>query len=138
MKGSLGRDRKEGVQDQCVTRELTTLYVLIDDHVVPPRAGRGRRPELIDSELITIQDGQVLLADKGFTGEEVKRLTDATGLRLTRPDRSPRKASGCSITLSMNASGCSGCPGEPSRRTTPVGRIGHGPSLGLTCFGGNL
>ncbi|MCE7002275.1 IS982 family transposase [Kibdelosporangium philippinense] len=40
---------------------LTALYVLIDDHVVPPRAGRGRRPLLSDSELITLAVAQVLL-----------------------------------------------------------------------------
>jgi hypothetical protein len=47
-----------------VTKELntllTTLYVLIDDHVAPPRTGRGRRPELTDSELITMAVAQVL------------------------------------------------------------------------------
>jgi hypothetical protein len=47
-----------------VTKELNTLltalYVLIDDHVVPARAGRGRRPELTDSELITLAVAQVL------------------------------------------------------------------------------
>lgn len=31
---------------------LTALYVLINDHVVPPRTGRGRRPGLTDSELL--------------------------------------------------------------------------------------
>lgn len=55
----------EGVQDQCVTKELNTLltalYVLIDDHVVQPRAGRGRQPLLSDSELITLAVAQVLL-----------------------------------------------------------------------------
>jgi hypothetical protein len=48
-----------------VTKELNTLltalYVLIDDHVVPPRTGRGRRPMLSDSELITLAVAQVLL-----------------------------------------------------------------------------
>jgi len=48
-----------------VTKELNTLltalYVLIDDHVVPPRTGRGRRPLLTDSELITLAVAQVLL-----------------------------------------------------------------------------
>ncbi|GLZ42659.1 hypothetical protein Acsp05_62830 [Actinokineospora sp. NBRC 105648] len=39
---------------------LTALYVLIDDHVVPPRTGRGRRPELTDSELITLAVAQML------------------------------------------------------------------------------
>ncbi|WP_410626953.1 IS982 family transposase [Amycolatopsis sp. cmx-8-4] len=40
---------------------LTALYVLVDDHVVPPRVGRGRRPELTDSELICLAVAQVLL-----------------------------------------------------------------------------
>jgi hypothetical protein len=39
---------------------LTALYVLIDDHVVAPRAGRGRRPELTDSELLCLAVAQVL------------------------------------------------------------------------------
>jgi hypothetical protein len=39
---------------------LTALYVLVDDHVVPARSGRGRRPELTDSELITLAVAQVL------------------------------------------------------------------------------
>jgi Transposase DDE domain len=47
-----------------VTKELNTLltalYVLVDDHVVPARTGRGRRPELTDSELITIAVAQVV------------------------------------------------------------------------------
>jgi hypothetical protein len=54
----------EGVQDQCVTTELNTLltalYVLIDDHVVEARAGRGRAPLLSDSELITLAVAQIL------------------------------------------------------------------------------
>lgn len=45
---------------------LTALYVLIDDHVAPSRTGRGRRPELSDSELITLAVAQVLL---GFDSE---------------------------------------------------------------------
>lgn len=56
---------EEGVQDQCVTKELNTLltglYVLIDDHVARPRAGRGRQPLLSDSELLTMAVAQVLL-----------------------------------------------------------------------------
>ena len=40
---------------------LTALYVFIDDRVVPPRTGRGRRPLLSDSELITLAVAQVLL-----------------------------------------------------------------------------
>jgi Transposase DDE domain len=35
--------------------------VLIDDHVAPRRCGRGRRPELSDSELLTLAVAQVLL-----------------------------------------------------------------------------
>jgi len=45
---------------------LTELYVLIDDHVVAPRSGRGRRPELSDAELVTLAVAQVLC---GFNGE---------------------------------------------------------------------
>jgi hypothetical protein len=49
----------------CVTNDLNTLltalYVLVDDRVGPPRSGRGRRPELTDSELITLATAQVLL-----------------------------------------------------------------------------
>ncbi|MGH3501851.1 MAG: IS982 family transposase [Nocardioidaceae bacterium] len=40
---------------------LTALYVLIDDHVVVARAGRGRRPELSDAELVTLAVAQALL-----------------------------------------------------------------------------
>jgi hypothetical protein len=56
---------QEGVQDQCVSKDLdtllTALYVLIDDHVAPPRTGRGRRPDLTDSELLCLAVAQVLL-----------------------------------------------------------------------------
>jgi len=45
---------------------LTALYVFVDDHVVTPRVGRGRRPELSDSELVTLAVAQVLL---GFHSE---------------------------------------------------------------------
>jgi hypothetical protein len=40
---------------------LTALYVEIDDHVVPARRGRGRRPQLSDAELLTLAVAQVLL-----------------------------------------------------------------------------
>lgn len=40
---------------------LTALYVLIDDRVVSPCTGRGRRPRLSDSELLTLAVAQVLL-----------------------------------------------------------------------------
>jgi hypothetical protein len=56
---------EEGVQDQCVSKELDTLLtalsVVIDDHVVATRSGRGRRPLLSDSELITLAVAQVML-----------------------------------------------------------------------------
>ena len=45
---------------------LTALYVEIDDHVVPARDGRGRRPRLSDAELLTLAVAQVLL---GFDSE---------------------------------------------------------------------
>jgi hypothetical protein len=45
---------------------LTALYVLVDDHVVPPRTGRGHRPDLTDSELICLAVAQVIL---GYTKE---------------------------------------------------------------------
>jgi hypothetical protein len=57
--------REEGAEDLFVTKELdallTELYVLIDDCVVTPRTGRGRRPELTDSELLTLAAAQMLL-----------------------------------------------------------------------------
>ena len=45
---------------------LTALYVFIDDQVVPERTGRGRRPRLSDSELVTLAVAQALL---GFSSE---------------------------------------------------------------------
>lgn len=42
---------------------------------------------LLDHNHHLIRDGQVLLADKGFAGKEFKKLTEAIGLRLQRPDR---------------------------------------------------
>lgn len=44
---------------------LTALYVEIDDHVVPARGGRGRRPVLSDAELLTLAVAQVLLGVDG-------------------------------------------------------------------------
>src|ERR1700761_8294048 len=40
---------------------LTALYVLVSDHIVPPRTGRGPRPDLTDSELICLAVAQALL-----------------------------------------------------------------------------
>ncbi|MQA15568.1 MAG: IS982 family transposase, partial [Pseudonocardiaceae bacterium] len=34
-----------------------------------------------------IRSGQVLLADKGFSGQAFKHTTEAMGLTLLRPDR---------------------------------------------------
>jgi hypothetical protein len=45
---------------------LTALYVEIDDHVAPPRRGRGQRPKLTDAELVCLAVAQVLL---GFDSE---------------------------------------------------------------------
>ena len=45
---------------------LTALYVEIDDHVAPPRQGRGQRPKLTDAELVCLAVAQVLL---GFDSE---------------------------------------------------------------------
>jgi hypothetical protein len=42
---------------------------------------------LLDHNHHLIRDGQILLADKGFTGKQFKRLTEEMGLRLLRPDR---------------------------------------------------
>jgi hypothetical protein len=40
---------------------LTALYVLVDDLVVPARAGRGHRPDLTDSELICLAVALIML-----------------------------------------------------------------------------
>lgn len=61
---------------------LTALYVLIDDRIVPPRTGRGRRPDLTDSELVCLAVAQVLL---GYPNERrwvrhVHASTDLLGM----------------------------------------------------------
>ncbi len=63
---------------------LTELYVLIDDHVVPTRRGRGRRPRLSDSELVCLAVAQVLL---GFNSERrwVRHLRTDPVLRAMFP-----------------------------------------------------
>jgi len=65
VKAPGARTWEEGVQDQCVTKDLNTLltalYVLVDDHIVPPRTGRGRQPDLTESELICLAVAQVML-----------------------------------------------------------------------------
>ncbi|QDQ93972.1 IS982 family transposase [Rhodococcus sp. WB9] len=63
---------------------LTELYVLIDDHVVEPRSGRGRRPELSDAELLTLAVAQMLL---GFHCERrwIRHAHHDTELRAMFP-----------------------------------------------------
>jgi hypothetical protein len=63
---------------------LTALYVLIDDHVVEPRTGRGKRPVLSDSELITLAVAQVLL---GYQRERhwIRHLHASPELRAMFP-----------------------------------------------------
>lgn len=77
-----------GFQDQCVTKDLETLltelYVLLDDHVAPARTGRGRRPRLSDTELLTLAVAQVLL---GFDCERrwIRHAHTDTALRAMFP-----------------------------------------------------
>lgn len=61
---------------------LTALYVHIDDHVVPARDGRGRRPVLSDSELVTLAVAQVLL---GYRSERRWLRFARTSLRHLFP-----------------------------------------------------
>lgn len=42
---------------------------------------------LLDHNHPLIRDGQVLLADKGFSGKSFKELTEEKAVRLLRPDR---------------------------------------------------
>lgn len=42
---------------------------------------------LLDNNHHLVRHGQVLLADKGFSGEEFQKLTASHGVRLLRPDR---------------------------------------------------
>src|SRR5664280_2441053 len=75
---------------------LTALYVEIDDHVAPPRQGRGRRPRLTGAELVCLAVAQVLL---GFDCEH--RWIRFANCRLghlfrlpAQPARLPRAATG--------------------------------------------
>jgi hypothetical protein len=63
---------------------LTALYVFVDDHVVTSRSGRGRRPELSDSELVTLAVAQVLL---GFDSERrwIRHLQSSAQWRAMFP-----------------------------------------------------
>ena len=42
---------------------------------------------LLDNHHHLIREGQILLADKGFSGKPFAKLTESKGLRLLRPDR---------------------------------------------------
>lgn len=42
---------------------------------------------MLDNHHHLIHEGQVLLADKGFSGAPFKKLTESMELRLLRPDR---------------------------------------------------
>jgi hypothetical protein len=42
---------------------------------------------LLDNNHHLIREGQILLADKGFSGNPFAKLTESKGLRLLRPDR---------------------------------------------------
>ncbi len=72
-----------------MTKELNTLvtalYVLIDDHVVPPRTGRGNRPLSSDSELVTLAVAQVL---QGYHSERrwIRHLHASPEWRALFPD----------------------------------------------------
>src|SRR5450759_5051694 len=75
---------------------LTALYVEIDDHVAPPRQGRGRRPRLTDAELVCLAVARVLL---GFDCEHrwnpVRLLPAGPPVPLpAQPARLPRAAAG--------------------------------------------
>jgi hypothetical protein len=55
---------------------LTALYVLADD-LLPARSGAGRRPQITDSELITLAVAQVMLgchSERRFLGLARRRL----------------------------------------------------------------
>lgn len=64
---------------------LTELYVLIDDHVIPARVGRGRRPGLTDSELLCLAVAQMML---GYHCERrwVRHVHQNTQLKAMFPD----------------------------------------------------
>jgi len=42
---------------------------------------------LLESNQHLLRNGQILVADKGFTGKDFKQLTETMGLELLRPDR---------------------------------------------------
>ncbi|WP_246868338.1 hypothetical protein [Saccharopolyspora sp. ASAGF58] len=58
---------------------------------------------LLDHNHHLIRDGQILLADKGFSGEELKKLTEQMTLRLLRPDRKDDTYRNGNLVLAMTA-----------------------------------
>jgi hypothetical protein len=52
-----------------------------------PLPYRAACPALLDHNHHLIRDGQILLADKGFSGKDFKKITEQMALRLLRPDR---------------------------------------------------
>jgi hypothetical protein len=42
---------------------------------------------MLDHERLRLRPGLVILADKGFVGQEFERLVTGYGARLQRPDR---------------------------------------------------
>jgi hypothetical protein len=67
----------------CAGDGMPIMWCLAD-----PKVGeREVLAALLDNNQHLIRDGQVLLADKGFSGKSFKKLTESKGLRLLRPDR---------------------------------------------------
>ncbi len=99
-----------------MTRELNTLltalYVLIDDHVVETPVGRGRRPLLSDSELITLAVAQVL---QGFHCER-RWIRHIHSSQLTFPARGRTRLlrTACRpVAIHQQGSGADGSQGWP-------------------------
>ncbi len=67
----------------CTGDGMPIMWCLAD-----PKIGeREVLAALLDNNHHLIRNGQVLLADKGFSGAEFKALTETMTLRLLRPDR---------------------------------------------------
>jgi len=67
----------------CTGDGMPIMWCLAD-----PKIGeREALAALLDNNHHLIREGQILLADKGFSGEEFQALTETMRLRLLRPDR---------------------------------------------------
>ena len=67
----------------CTGDGMPVMWCLAD-----PKIGeREVLAALLDNNHPLVRQGQVLLADKGFSGEEFQKLTESHGVRLLRPDR---------------------------------------------------